>query len=75
MKVILLQDVKNVGKKGEIKEVSDGYGMNFLIKRKLAVPATQKAMEAVKEKMENVYKLNVPLKVDINIGTSWYEAK
>ncbi|MDY4788079.1 MAG: 50S ribosomal protein L9 [Bacilli bacterium] len=49
MKVILLQDVKNVGKKGEIKEVSDGYGMNFLIKRKLAVPATQKAMEVKRE--------------------------
>lgn len=31
--------------------------------------------QIVKEKMENVYKLNVPLKVDINIGTSWYEAK
>ena len=45
MKVILLVDVKNVGKKGEVKEVSDGYGMNFLIKRKLAVPATEKAME------------------------------
>lgn len=49
MKVILLSDVKNVGKKGEIKEVSDGYGMNFLIKRKLAVPATEKAMEVKKE--------------------------
>ena len=31
--------------------------------------------QIVKEKMENVYKLNVPLKADINIGTSWYEAK
>ena len=49
MKVILLQDVKNVGKKGEIKTVSDGYGMNFLIKRKLAVAATEKAMEVKKE--------------------------
>ena len=49
MKVILLQDVKNVGKKGEIKTVSDGYGMNFLIKRKLAVAATEKALEVKKE--------------------------
>ena len=49
MKVILLVDVKNVGKKGEVKNVSDGYGMNFLIKRKLAVPATEKAMEVKHE--------------------------
>ncbi len=41
MKVILLKDVKGQGKKNEVKEVADGYGMNFLIKKGLAVPATQ----------------------------------
>ena len=35
MKVILLQDVKKVGKKGELVTVADGYGQNFLIKKKL----------------------------------------
>lgn len=40
MKVIFLDNVKGVGKKGEIKEVSDGYANNFLFKQKLAVPAT-----------------------------------
>ena len=43
MKVILLEDVKNVGKKGEIKEVADGYARNFLIRGKKAVAATEHA--------------------------------
>lgn len=45
MKVILLDDVKKVGKKGEIVEVSDGYGRNFLLNKNLAVIATKKSME------------------------------
>ena len=40
MKVILQQDVKGQGKKGQLVEVSDGYGRNFLLPRKLAVEAT-----------------------------------
>jgi len=42
MKVIFVQDVKGSGKKGEIKEVSDGYARNFLIGKGLAVEATAK---------------------------------
>ena len=49
MKVILLSDVKKVGKKGEIVEVSDGYGRNFLLNKKLAVIATKKSMEILDE--------------------------
>ena len=44
MKVIFLKDVKGSGKKGEIKEVADGYAKNFLLKNKLAVLADNKAM-------------------------------
>ena len=45
MQVILLSDVKKVGKKGELVNVSDGYARNFLIKQKLAVPATERSRE------------------------------
>ena len=44
MKVILLSDVKKVGKKGELVEVSDGYGKNFLLKQKLGVLPSATAM-------------------------------
>lgn len=48
MKVILLQDVKAQGKKGELINVSDGYARNFLLPRKLAMEATADAMNAKK---------------------------
>ena len=46
MKVILLQDVKGQGKKGEMLNVSDGYARNFLFPRKLAMEATTDALNA-----------------------------
>jgi large subunit ribosomal protein L9 len=48
MKVILQQDVKNLGKKGEIVEVSEGYGRNFLLPRKAAVIANAENMNVAK---------------------------
>ena len=44
MKVILLQDVKGKGKKGQMLEVSDGYARNFMLPRKLAIEATTDAI-------------------------------
>lgn len=52
MKVILLQDVKNVGKKDEVKEVADGYGRNFLIKNKLAEPVNKSTSNALEQRQE-----------------------
>ena len=47
MKVILQQDVKGQGKKGQMIEVSEGYARNFLLPRKLAVPATADAINTM----------------------------
>ena len=44
MKVILLQDVKSLGKEGDIVNVSDGYARNFVIPKKLGVEANMKSM-------------------------------
>ena len=46
MKVLLLQDVKGSGKKGEVINVSDGYARNFLLPRKMAEPADAQAVNA-----------------------------
>ncbi|WP_160693036.1 50S ribosomal protein L9 [Clostridium sp. C2-6-12] len=53
MKVILLQDVKRVGKKGEVIEASDGYARNFLFPRKLAQEASDANMHILNNKKEN----------------------
>ena len=47
MKVILQQDVKGQGKKGQMVEVSEGYARNFLLPRKLAIPATADAINTM----------------------------
>ena len=50
MKVVLKQDVKGRGKKGELVEVADGYARNFLLKRGLAIPADAGAMNELKNR-------------------------
>lgn len=52
MRIILLQDVKNIGRKGEVKNISDGYARNFLLPQKLAKAATDNLVkEAEKQKI------------------------
>lgn len=53
MKVILLQDVKNMGKKGDVIEASDGYARNFLFPKKLAEQANGNNLHVLNAKKEN----------------------
>lgn len=57
MEVILLEDVKNVGKKGDVVKVNDGYGRNVLIKKKQALEATGKNLNDLKLKKANDEKI------------------
>jgi len=82
MKVILVQDVKNLGKKNSLVEVSDGYARNFLIPKGLAVEATPAAVNELKmrEKAEKTRKENElanarKLAERINGATITFEAK
>jgi len=86
MKVIFLEDVKGKGKKGELKEVSDGYARNFLLPKKLAIEATAdnlntfkmqekaKAAQNAKEKAEaneNAKKLeSIVVKIPAKAGSN-----
>ncbi len=57
MKVLLLEDVKQLGKKGEIKEVSEGYARNFLIRNGLVEAATRETMNMINARKKKVEKL------------------
>lgn len=57
MKVILLQDVKALGKKGDMVEVSDGYARNFILKKKVGVEANEANMNDLKLQKANQEKI------------------
>lgn len=60
MKVIFLQDVKGKGKKGEVKNVADGYAHNFLIKKGLAVEANASNISALNGQKQKEKKKLLP---------------
>ena len=57
MKVILLEDVKSLGKKGEIVNVNDGYARNFILKKYLGLEATGKNLNDLKLQQQNAAKV------------------
>ena len=59
MKVILLQDVKSLGKKGEIVNVNDGYARNFILPKKLGLEANGKNMNDLKLLLLSFYQSSV----------------
>lgn len=63
MKVVLKQDVKSLGKKGQLVEASDGYARNFLFPRNLAAPADNQAMNELKNaESSKQYKIDTQIK-------------
>jgi len=64
MKVILTSDVRKLGKKGEVKEVADGYARNYLIARGLAVASTEHAMEILEQQKEEEKELDAKRKAE-----------
>lgn len=64
MKVILKQDVEDVGKKMQIIEVKDGYAQNYLFKKKLAVPATDENMKALEAELAEIAAREAEIKAE-----------
>lgn len=56
MKVIFLENIENIGKKYEVKEVKDGYARNFLLPQKIAKPATKQALKWLENQKEVIEK-------------------
>ena len=62
MQIILLEDIRNLGKIGEVVDVRDGYGRNFLLKFGKALRADKANIDFVKRKKEEINKKNVEIK-------------
>ena len=73
MKVILKSDVKKLGKKGDIVEVADGYGRNYLIARGLAVVSTEKSREILAEQKEEAAQIDAKNRADAEAVAKEFE--
>ena len=62
MQIILLEDIRNLGKIGEVVKVKDGYGRNFLLKTGKALRADKSNIELVNKKKDEINKKNIELK-------------
>ena len=62
MEIILLEDIRNLGKTGEVVDVKDGYGRNFLIKLGKALRADKNNIDFVNKKKDEINKKNIELK-------------
>ncbi len=80
MKIIFLKDVKNVGRRGEIKEVSDGYAKNFLLPQEIAELATEKTIKNINieraaaekeiiEKQKKIKQIEDEIKLEFRLKT------
>jgi large subunit ribosomal protein L9 len=80
MKVLLIKEVKGLGKAGEIKEVKDGYGKNFLIGNKMALHATNEVIKRHeaglrRQKAENEAEIERLKRVEIELGKAKFMIK
>ncbi|MDD3093002.1 MAG: 50S ribosomal protein L9 [Clostridia bacterium] len=75
MKVILTQDVKSLGKKNQLINVSDGYARNFLFKKKLAIEADAKNLNIMKDKIQSYNSKRDRELIEANILKSKLEDK
>ena len=66
MKVLMLADVKKVGKKGEVVEVAPGYAQNFLFAKKLAVAASEKSLEIRQKEIQHEKDIDAQNRVNAN---------
>lgn len=73
MQVILLEDVPSLGKVGDLVKVSDGYGRNYLVPQKKAIPATEKNLKSLEHQKRQVQLRLIKTKKDAEVAAQHIE--